>query len=70
LSKGSSAPEALKIYSDLLGQRLVPAFVREKVLREACDLARARGDSARLAAWYPELERFNAASAKGKGAKK
>lgn len=64
-SKGSRATDALKIYSDLLALRIVPAFIRESVLREACDLARARGDSAHLAAWYPELERLDAAKKKG-----
>lgn len=64
-AKGSRAADALKIYSDLLALRIVPAFIRESVLREACDLARARGDSARLAAWYPELERLDAAKKKG-----
>lgn len=71
LAKGSRADDALKIYSDLLDRKIVPAFVREKILNEACSLARARGDSARLSAWYPELERLNAAkNAAGKGANK
>lgn len=57
LAKSLRAEDALKIYSDLLDRRLAPDSAREKVLREACDLARSRGDSARLAAWLPELER-------------
>lgn len=70
LAKSSRASDALKIYSDLLDRRLAPDFVREKILREACDLARFRGDSAKLAGWYPELERLTAAKNKAGGSAK
>lgn len=71
LAKSSRAADALGLYSDLLDRRLAPDFVREKVLREACDLARSRGDSAKLAVWHPELERLLAEkNRKGGNAKK
>lgn len=55
-AKASRASDALAIYETLLGKKLVPSFVREKVLKEACDLARSRGDSRRLSVWFPEYE--------------
>lgn len=64
LAKGSRKPEALKIYAELLDRRITPGFMRESVLREACDLARSCGDSQKLAVWYPELQRFNAKKTK------
>ncbi|MBE6401275.1 MAG: TIGR03790 family protein [Verrucomicrobia bacterium] len=64
LSKASRASDALKIYSELLDRKLVPGFIREKVLSEACDLARSRGDSSKLAVWYPELRRMKEAQEK------
>lgn len=64
LSKGSRASEALKIYAELLDRKMAPGFVREKILGEACELARARGDSAKLAVWYPELRRMKEAREK------
>lgn len=57
LAKASRADDALKLYADLLDRRLAPDCVRGKILQEACDLARSRGASARLAVWYPELEK-------------
>lgn len=56
LAKAFRADDALKLYADLLDRRLAPEFIREKVLREACALARSRGASAPLSRWYPELE--------------
>ena len=67
LAKASRADDALKLYSDLLDRRVAPEFVREKVLREACALARSRGASAPLSRWYPELEKT---SSKKGGVKK
>ena len=57
LAKASRADDALKLYADLLDRRIAPDCVRGKVLQEACTLARSRGASARLAVWYPELEK-------------
>lgn len=68
LAKSLRAEDALKIYSDLLERNLVPEIVREKVLREAYELARARNDSSRVAKWFSELERL--AAAKKKAAEK
>lgn len=71
LAKSSRAADALSLYSDLLDRNLAPDFVREKILREACDLARSRGDSAKLAVWHSELERLLAEkNRKGGNAKK
>lgn len=70
LAKSGRADDALKIYSDLLDRNLVPAAARVKVLREACDFARSRGNAAELAVWYPELERLTAPKAKKEGAGK
>lgn len=67
LAKSSRASDALEIYSFLLDRKIAPAFVRAKILDEACKLARERGDAERLAVWYPEWER---AMKKSKGGKK
>jgi len=56
MAKSTQAAAALDFYSYLLDQKIAPDFVREKILLEACDLARSRGDSKRLATWYAELE--------------
>lgn len=70
LAKSLRAEDALKIYSDLLDRNLTPDGVREKVLREAYELARARNDSARVAKWFSELERIAAAKKTSSGKKK
>lgn len=71
LAEFGRAAEALEIYSFLLDRNLAPSFAREKILRDACDLARSRGDSARLTVWKTALDDcLKAADAKKKAAAK
>lgn len=64
LAKSTRSAEALTFYSYLLDQKIAPDFVREKILLEACELARSRGNSAYLSAWYAELEALKSKNVK------